>query len=990
MAAALANAAAAHAAPEPPPGGAFTTAILISSRMKNPPLLIDAVKDGTVCVLYYNFYTSTPEGLLQRLREALRGARMRSLALMTHGKPGAIGLTQGTRTHLQSLKERPELRAFWCALASEFVQPEGRIDLLSCSVAGSKEGVRLVDRLEGMTNLNFAASDDVTRAGNFVLETDGVNAGEVYFDVPKLNKWTGTAFLGAHGAAAAADGAPAGAAAARGADGGGSPPPKAAAPARSCRDVLFALLFLAYWVGMVAVAGLGWARGDPNRLLHGVDSAGYTCGTDHATTHDYTFRDGDGAPIGVYVDPLGRAAGPDFSARDKLLWLDPVGYAQTAADVSAGLASHADLLASPAVCVDACPGVADACDLLGEAGGERGCASLVAGGVAAAALGRRSLAEEADADADAAAPAAPTAPTAERAFACRYNATWGVRYFDALGADDQLASLAFLEEEPASGPQCYPVFMPTAERLGRCVPYPTERTRAAIEEQGLAALDAAVGQLGAGGGGASGAAARLRREASALWRAREVLLVAGVVGPFLMCVAFMLALRLFAGVLVWTLVAALHLGLGLAALGCAAKAGLLGAAGGEVGGRLEGIVAANAPDVRAERQTFEGAAYAFAALFAVVALITVALRKRVALAIALSKAAAVCVASSPAMALFPVIPLAFNVALLVYWAAVAALLYTAGTIVPDAEECVDGACVGTLEGYHLEWDAELQGAMGFHFFGLLWTLEFGAAVTRLALAAATAGWYFGSGEGMAAGAWVAARYHLGTAALGGFLSAALKAVILVVEAVSARTKGLLGSRGSGEGGGNQGARYVAMCVGCCLRCVKGLAEYASKNAYVVAVVENRGFCEGVGRGGALILGNALRAAAVGVVSKGVVLVGRLAACVFAAALGAFVSGAKRYSGPAGPNAQLYVESGGALVVALCALSGLFVGTLFMAVFEMVCDGMLVCVCLDEEGGGGGKGGGLSERAPAVLRDVLGGKGGGGSGAGRDGGGGRKR
>lgn len=35
---------------------------------------------------------------------------------------------------------------------------------------------------------------------------------------------------------------------------------------RKCTDCIMLLLFIAYWVGMVAIGGLGFQNGNPNRL----------------------------------------------------------------------------------------------------------------------------------------------------------------------------------------------------------------------------------------------------------------------------------------------------------------------------------------------------------------------------------------------------------------------------------------------------------------------------------------------------------------------------------------------------------------------------------------------------------------------------------------------------------------------------------------------------------------------------------------------------
>ena len=56
----------------------------------------------------------------------------------------------------------------------------------------TQEGVELVARLEELTKTDFAASDDVTEVGDFMLETDNVDA-TCYFVPEKLAKWWGLA-----------------------------------------------------------------------------------------------------------------------------------------------------------------------------------------------------------------------------------------------------------------------------------------------------------------------------------------------------------------------------------------------------------------------------------------------------------------------------------------------------------------------------------------------------------------------------------------------------------------------------------------------------------------------------------------------------------------------------------------------------------------------------------------------------------------------------
>ncbi|KYQ91635.1 solute carrier family 44 protein member 2 [Tieghemostelium lacteum] len=50
---------------------------------------------------------------------------------------------------------------------------------------------------------------------------------------------------------------------------------------RKCQDCFFLLLFLAFWVGMIVIAGIAGKEGNPQRLVAGTDSYGNICGTDN-------------------------------------------------------------------------------------------------------------------------------------------------------------------------------------------------------------------------------------------------------------------------------------------------------------------------------------------------------------------------------------------------------------------------------------------------------------------------------------------------------------------------------------------------------------------------------------------------------------------------------------------------------------------------------------------------------------------------------------
>eukprot|EP01116_Phalansterium_solitarium_P004452 TRINITY_DN15472_c0_g1_i1.p1 TRINITY_DN15472_c0_g1~~TRINITY_DN15472_c0_g1_i1.p1 ORF type:complete len:628 (-),score=143.00 TRINITY_DN15472_c0_g1_i1:47-1930(-) len=76
---------------------------------------------------------------------------------------------------------------------------------------------------------------------------------------------------------------------------------------RTCRDVLFLLLFIAFWGGMIAIAIKAFTLGSPIRLLNGVDMFGNICGYNNvggdwsSDNHTYDFTD---KPVLYWPNPL--------------------------------------------------------------------------------------------------------------------------------------------------------------------------------------------------------------------------------------------------------------------------------------------------------------------------------------------------------------------------------------------------------------------------------------------------------------------------------------------------------------------------------------------------------------------------------------------------------------------------------------------------------------------------------------------------------------
>ena len=107
--------------------------VLVSSRVRFADALLSAARDGVVAV-YFDWRFGSLQALAHDCAAACRSSApgfkgLRSVGLVTHHKPGAVGLVKGLRLTRRNLA-RGELRQFWLAIAA-LLRPGGRVDMLA-------------------------------------------------------------------------------------------------------------------------------------------------------------------------------------------------------------------------------------------------------------------------------------------------------------------------------------------------------------------------------------------------------------------------------------------------------------------------------------------------------------------------------------------------------------------------------------------------------------------------------------------------------------------------------------------------------------------------------------------------------------------------------------------------------------------------------------------------------------------------------------------
>lgn len=326
---------------------------------------------------------------------------------------------------------------------------------------------------------------------------------------------------------------------------------------------------------------------------------------------------------------------------------------------------------------------------------------------------------------------------------------------------------------------------------------------------------------------------------SDLIKAWLVVLVCGVGGGVLLSVVWIAVLRFCAGVMAWTSILLVNCALLGCTLFCYAKAGKLNgqAIAQDLGRDLPAALNPSTED----RHVFLIVAYVMTALSAAMLVITALLFRRIRIAVACLKVGSQAVAAMPLLMLFPALPFLLLLALLAYWVAVAAFLYSAGDIVHAA----DGS-------YSIVWNSTLRYMAIYHLFGLLWTWQFIAGLGYCVVAGAVASFYWCRGDrsrvprcpitiAVKRTAW----YYLGCVALGSLIVALVQFARLLLEWVDRKARSVTG------GGG--WLAYVMGCLRCVLWLVQKIVQFINKNAYIMVAVKGTGYCDSAARAVALIL-----------------------------------------------------------------------------------------------------------------------------------------
>jgi hypothetical protein len=230
----------------------------------------------------------------------------------------------------------------------------------------------------------------------------------------------------------------------------------------------------------------------------------------------------------------------------------------------------------------------------------------------------------------------------------------------------------------------------------------------------------------------------------------------------------------------------------------------------------------------------------------------------------------------------------------------------------------------------------------FNVFMFLWTMGFIHAIGFMICAFCAIFWYWSvpgddkkPESGVCGAAGLCLKNHLGTLALGSFIIAVIQIIRFIIGLMEFRLRKLSESA--------ECVKFLITCAQCCLAYFERVVKFINKNAYIVTCLTGESFLPAARHALHLLMSNALSVGAVTIIGEYVMIFGKLmiTAATCAATYGILLS---LRSDQSGYNIPV---SGWIIVIAIAVIT-YFISSVFLSVFGVCIDAVLLSYCYDLE------------------------------------------
>ncbi|PIK57291.1 putative choline transporter-like protein 2-like [Apostichopus japonicus] len=237
----------------------------------------------------------------------------------------------------------------------------------------------------------------------------------------------------------------------------------------------------------------------------------------------------------------------------------------------------------------------------------------------------------------------------------------------------------------------------------------------------------------------------------------------------------------------------------------------------------------------------------------------------------------------------------------------------------------------------------------FNLFGFLWLLNFIIGFSHLVLAGTFATYYWTFDKkniprvALGGSIWRACRYHLGSIAFGAAIIAIIQFIRILLEYLEVQLK---------KGKENPVVKYTLKCLKCLFWCLEKFMKFINKNAYIMVAIYGKNFCKSAQKAFFLLMRNIVRVAVVNKITDFLLFLGTLmvtAAIVLIAFF--FFAFGQDYAVTSFiatdvinvPSVRYYW-----VIIFVIAVGTFVVAKLFFGVFDMAVDTLFLCFLEDLE------------------------------------------
>jgi len=393
-------------------------------------------------------------------------------------------------------------------------------------------------------------------------------------------------------------------------------------------------------------------------------------------------------------------------------------------------------------------------------------------------------------------------------------------------------------------------------------------------------------------------------------------IVGGIVASILLGFGWLLLMRYISGVAIWTNVISSILF--LAAVGV-----MMYMTAGQIQNKYD-----STPETErlssdlTNIQFLEVLSYILWSISGILFIATVFNAANIQLAISISQETSRAFLSMPSLLFFPLIPLIKLVILIVFFVIIC--IYLASVSLQTGSYDENGNFLGYAP------DNTLKAMICIHVFVFLWSLNVIIGINQTVIAGAIADWYY-SIRGRNLKSWPVARaysrtmrYSFGSVAFGALIIAIVQLIRILFKYLKSNIKGKE----------NACAQCLFKCLSCCLACFERFLEFLNKNAYIMIAIYGYPFCVSAKRAFSVVLSNPLKAATLQCISSFCMLLGKIS-------ISALVTG----------GCFIFIKNTAltsvwVIPVVVIAISSYSIASLFMNVYDMAIQAVLLCFLED--------------------------------------------